>query len=545
MPVSIFSTQPYADQKPGTSGLRKRVAHFQQPHYLENFVQAIFDSLEPARRNTLLLGGDGRYFNAEAIQRILRLAVGNGFRRILVGQHGYLSTPAASLLIRRYQLDGGIILSASHNPGGPDGDFGVKFNTHSGGPAPEKVTARIHQLASTLTQYRAAEMEPVPLQTCQSWQVDDTRIEVIDSVQDYADLMQTLFDFELIGRRIADGQLRIAYDAMHAITGPYAQEIFVNRLGAGAKWLLNAEPKPDFGDAHPDPNLAHARQLQAIMNQSSGAPDLGAASDGDGDRNMILGQGFFVTPSDSLALLAANASQVPGYRDGIVGVARSMPTSRAVDRVAAQLGVACYETPTGWKFFGNLLDDGRITFCGEESFGTGSAHIREKDGLWAVLFWLNLLAVRGESVAEIVKAHWREYGRDYYTRHDYENLDSGIAEQLVADLRAQLSSLPGRNIDGFVITAADDFCYKDPVDGSLSERQGIRIIFGEQARIVVRLSGTGTEGATLRLYVEQYEPPEGELFEPTARFLQPLLAISESLLPICQKTGRVGPDVIT
>ncbi|MDZ7804539.1 alpha-D-glucose phosphate-specific phosphoglucomutase [Thiohalophilus sp.] len=545
MPVRTISTQPYADQKPGTSGLRKRVAHFQQPHYLENFVQAIFDSLEPARRSTLLLGGDGRYFNAEAIQTILRLAVGNGFRRILVGQHGYLSTPAASLLIRRYQLDGGIILSASHNPGGPEGDFGVKFNTHSGGPAPEKVTARIHQLASNLTQYRIAEMEPVPLQVCQSWQVDDSRIEVIDSVQDYADLMQQLFDFELIRQRFADGQLRIAYDAMHAITGPYAREIFVNRLGAAPECLLNAEPKPDFGEAHPDPNLAHARALQAIMNQSSGAPDLGAASDGDGDRNMILGQRFFVTPSDSLAILAANAQQVPGYREGIVGVARSMPTSRAVDRVAAQLGVACYETPTGWKFFGNLLDDGRITFCGEESFGTGSAHIREKDGLWAVLFWLNLLAARDESVAEIVMAHWQQYGRDYYTRHDYENLDSRIAEQLVADLRAQLSSLPGRNIDGFVITAADDFCYKDPVDGSLSEHQGLRIIFGEQARIVVRLSGTGTEGATLRLYVEQYEPPGGELIEPTERYLQPLLVVSESLLPICHQTGRVGPNVIT
>lgn len=545
MPIRTISTQPYADQKPGTSGLRKRVTHFQQPHYLENFIQAIFDSLEPARRNTLLLGGDGRYFNDEAIQTILRLAVGNGFHRILVGQHGYLSTPAASLLIRRYQLDGGIILSASHNPGGPDGDFGVKFNTHSGGPAPEKVTARIHQLASALTQYRIAEMEPVPLQACQSWQVADSRIEVIDSVQDYSDLMQELFDFDLIRRRFADGQLRIAYDAMHAITGPYAREIFVNRLGAAQECLLNAEPKPDFGDAHPDPNLAHARRLQAIMNQPTGAPDLGAASDGDGDRNMILGQGFFVTPSDSLAVLAANAQLVPGYRAGIVGVARSMPTSRALDRVASQLGVACYETPTGWKFFGNLLDDGRITFCGEESFGTGSAHIREKDGLWAVLFWLNLLAVRRESVAEIVMAHWRQYGRDYYTRHDYENIDSEIAEQLVADLQVQLSTLPGRNIDGFVITDADDFCYKDPVDGGLSEHQGIRIIFGEQARIVVRLSGTGTEGATLRLYVEQYEPPGGELLEPAERFLQPLLAVSENLLPICHKTGRVGPDVIT
>ncbi|MFP4609962.1 MAG: alpha-D-glucose phosphate-specific phosphoglucomutase [Thiohalophilus sp.] len=545
MQIKTVNTRPYQDQAPGTSGLRKRVTHFQQPHYLENFTQSIFDSLAPEQRHSLLIGGDGRYYNDTAIQTILRMALGNGFRRIVVGQHGYLSTPAASLLIRKYQLDGGIILSASHNPGGPQGDFGIKFNTRNGGPAPEKMTNRIYQLASNLEQYSIAELDPVPLDECTTYQFGESCIEIIDSVDDYSDLMEQLFDFELIRQQFAAGQLGMAYDAMHAITGPYAREIFQQRLGAPQSSLLNAEPLLDFGGAHPDPNLVHADQLLAIMNQDSGAPELGAASDGDGDRNMILGRNFFVTPSDSLAVMAANAQRIPGYRDGIVGVARSMPTSRAVDRVAERLGVACYETPTGWKFFGNLLDDGRITFCGEESFGTGSGHIREKDGLWAVLFWLNLLAVRRQSVAAIVKSHWQEYGRDYYARHDYENIDSGIAEQLVSELRGRLSELPGQRIADFVITRADDFCYKDPVDGSLSEHQGIRIFFGERARIVVRLSGTGTEGATLRLYFEQYEPAGGQPGLPTNEFLQPLVGAGESLLAVCRKTGRSGPDVIT
>ncbi|TDY02509.1 alpha-D-glucose phosphate-specific phosphoglucomutase [Thiohalophilus thiocyanatoxydans] len=545
MQTRTVSTSPYKDQAPGTSGLRKRVGHFQQPHYLENFTQSIFDSLAADQRHSLLIGGDGRYYNDTAIQTILRMALGNGFRRIVVGQHGYLSTPAASLLIRKYQLDGGIILSASHNPGGPQGDFGIKFNTRNGGPAPERLTNRIYQLASSLEQYHIAELDPVPLHECATYQFGDSRIEIIDPVGDYSDLMEQLFDFELIREQFAAGELHIAYDAMHAITGPYAREIFQQRLGAPQSSLLNAEPLSDFGGAHPDPNLAHAEQLLAIMNQENGAPDLGAASDGDGDRNMILGRRFFVTPSDSLAVMVANAHRIPGYREGLLGVARSMPTSRAVDRVAERLEVTSYETPTGWKFFGNLLDDGRITFCGEESFGTGSGHIREKDGLWAILFWLNLLAVRRQSVAAIVASHWQEYGRDYYARYDYENIDSSIAEQLVSDLRGQLTELPGQRIADFVITRADDFCYKDPVDGSLSEHQGIRILFGEQARIVVRLSGTGTDGATLRLYFEQYEPPTGQLELPTEEFLQPLVEVGENLLPVCQKTGRSGPNVIT
>jgi len=545
MKINTISTRAFSDQKPGTSGLRKQVGHFQQPHYLENFIQSIFDSMEPAQDRSLLVGGDGRYYNSQAIQIILRMAAANGFARVVVGQHGYLSTPAASLLIRKYQLDGGIILSASHNPGGPEGDFGVKFNISNGGPAPEKVTERIHQLASELQQYRIVESDILPVDRCDSFQLGETRIEVIDPVVDYADLMQQLFDFDLISSRFASGELHIAFDAMHAITGPYAREILVNRLGAPPESLLNAIPKEDFGGGHPDPNLAHADQLLAIMQQPQLAPDLGAASDGDGDRNMILGRGFFVTPSDSLAIIAANAQLVPGYRDGIRGVARSMPTSMAVDRVAQELGVECYETPTGWKFFGNLLDEKLITFCGEESFGTGSDHIREKDGLWAVLFWLNLLAFKQQSVAEIALAHWQQFGRNYYTRHDYENIDAQLANELIANLRDSLNDLPGQQVNDVVITAADDFSYQDPVDGSLSEHQGIRVLFDNQARMVARLSGTGTAGATLRLYFEQYEPASGRLDQDVQGYLSSLLAVGEKLLPVKVKTGRNRPDVIT
>ncbi len=545
MQITTVSTRAYTDQKPGTSGLRKKVSHFQQPNYLENFIQAIFDSMGPPQRQSLLIGGDGRYFNRQAIQIIIRMAIANGFHRIMVARDGYLSTPAASLLIRRNQLNAGIILSASHNPAGPAGDFGVKFNVSNGGPAPEKVTSRIHQLASAIRHYRIAELDELPLEKCGSHQFNETRVEVIDAITDYADLMEQLFDFDHIRERITTGNLHIAYDAMHAITGPYAREILVNRLAAPADSLLNAVPQEDFGGGHPDPNLTHAAQLLELMQQPQVAPDLGAASDGDGDRNMILGRGFFVTPSDSLAIIAANAHLVPGYRGGIRGVARSMPTSMAVDRVAEQLGVPCYETPTGWKFFGNLLDEKLITFCGEESFGTGSDHIREKDGLWAVLFWLNLLAVKQQSVAEIVLAHWQHYGRNYYTRHDYENIDSLVANELIDKLRTSLADLPGKQINGFVINAADDFCYQDPVDGTLSEHQGIRILLAGQSRIVVRLSGTGTEGATLRLYFEQYEPATGRLDQDVQSFLLPLLEAGEALLPVRQKTGRNRPDVIT
>lgn len=545
MKITTIKTAPFTDQRPGTSGLRKTVKVFQTPHYLENFVQAIFDALPAQEKQSLVIGGDGRYYNRQAIQIIIRLALANGFTRVLVARDGLLSTPAASLIIRKYQLDGGIILSASHNPGGPDGDFGIKFNTANGGPAPEKLTNRMYEIAGTLQAYHVADIADISLDKLAVYEFDAARVEIIDSVNDYADLMEHLFDMDSIKALFNSGLFSLAFDAMHAITGPYAREIFIRRLGAVDETVIHGTPLEDFGGGHPDPNLVYAGELVELMQQGTLAPDMGAASDGDGDRNMILGRKFFVTPSDSLAIMAANAHLLPGYRNGIVGVARSMPTSAAVDRVAHHLGVECYETPTGWKYFGNLLDAGRINLCGEESFGTGSDHVREKDGLWAVLFWLNLIAVKRQSVAEIVQQHWRGFGRNYYSRHDYENVDMDRAQALLRGLQDQLPGLAGRRLAGLMVSLADEFSYTDPVDGSFTDRQGTRILFEDGSRIIVRMSGTGTQGATLRFYYEQYEPPGGELGSDTQQRLAALVSAAQELTQLAAITGRERADVIT
>jgi phosphoglucomutase len=544
MPVLTIPTRPIGGQRPGTSGLRKKVIVFQQPGYLENFVQSIFDSLEGFSGKTLVLGGDGRYFNERAIQTIVRMAVANGFGRVLVGQHGILSTPAASCVIRARRAFGGIILSASHNPGGPDGDFGIKYNAGNGGPASEALTEAIYRRTQAIDHYLTVEADDVDLAALGVTTLGTTRVEVIDPVADHAALMASLFDFPAIARLLARPGFRICFDAMHAVTGPYARVILGERLGAPAGSVINGVPLPDFGGGHPDPNPTYADQLVATM-FADDAPDFGAASDGDGDRNMIVGRRFIVTPSDSLAVLAANAHLVPGYAGGLKGVARSMPTSGAVDRVAAALGIPCYETPTGWKFFGNLLDAGRITLCGEESAGTGSDHVREKDGLWAVLFWLNILAVRDEPVEAIVRDHWHRFGRNYYSRHDYEGVDSDAARSLMEDLKARLATLPGQHVGEATIERADDFAYTDPVDGSVSSGQGIRIFFSDGARLVFRLSGTGTEGATLRVYLERFEPDAARHGTETQAALAGLIATAEALAGIRQRTGRAQPTVIT
>ena len=544
MAISSISTRPFSDQRPGTSGLRKKVSVFQAPHYLENFVQSIFDTRTDLAGGTLALGGDGRYYNRQAIQTIIRMAAANGVARIIVGQGGLLSTPAASCVIRKYKTNGGIILSASHNPGGPDGDFGIKFNTANGGPAPESVTEAIFARTLEITGYRTLEAEDIDLDTIGSVALGETRVEIIDPVTDYAALMEELFDFERIRHMFSAGVFRMRFDAMHAITGPYATRILEEILEAEPGTVINGEPLEDFGGGHPDPNLTYAEQLVEEMFSES-APDFGAASDGDGDRNMILGRNFFVTPSDSLAVMAANAHHIKGYTGGIRGVARSMPTSQAVDRVAEALGLDCYETPTGWKFFGNLLDAKRITLCGEESFGTGSDHVREKDGLWAVLFWLNLLAVRKLSVQAIVQEHWRKFGRNYYTRYDYEEIDTEAANGLMTQLQARLAELPGSVLNGYTVDYADNFAYTDPVDGSVSENQGIRIGFTDGSRIVFRLSGTGTAGATLRIYLEAYEPDPEKQQRETATVMQPLVDIATALAEIEARTGRSEPTVIT
>ena len=544
MNVQHPSTHPFTDQRPGTSGLRKKVKVFQQPNYLENFVQSIFDTQTDLQGGTMVLGGDGRFYNREAIQIILRMAAANGVGKVMVGQGGLLSTPAVSCVIRKYKTQGGIILSASHNPGGPDEDFGIKFNVPNGGPAPENVTEAIYQRTLEIDSYKTLETDDIDLDSLGTVTLGETQIEIIDPVEDYAALMQELFDFEAIHQLFNSGLFRMKFDAMHAITGPYATRILIKMLGAELETVINGAPLPDFGGGHPDPNLAHARQLVELATGPD-AVDFAAASDGDGDRNMILGKNFFVTPSDSLAVLAANAHLIPGYRNGLAGVARSMPTSQAVDRVADALGIECYETPTGWKFFGNLLDARRITLCGEESFGTGSDHVREKDGLWAVLFWLNLLAVRHQSVAAIVREHWAKYGRNFYTRYDYEGIDKDAAEGLMDHLRARLERLPGETLGHYVVDYADDFSYTDPVDGSRSEHQGIRIGFKDGSRIVYRLSGTGTEGATLRVYLEAYEQNPAKHDLETAEVMRPLVLIAQDLAEIEKRTGRKEPTVIT
>lgn len=543
MTTHTISTRPFDDQKPGTSGLRKRVSVFQQPHYLENFVQSIFDTIDAPAGATLVLGGDGRYYNRQAIQIILKMAAANGFGRVLVGQGGILSTPAASCVIRKYQTFGGIILSASHNPGGPDGDFGIKYNTGNGGPAPEKITDAIFANSKRINTYKIKDAPDLPLDVLGSFELGGMQVEVIDSVADYAELMASIFDFPAI-RLLLNSGFRMKFDAMHAVTGPYAREILVNRLNAPEDSLMNAVPLEDFGQGHPDPNLTYAHELVDIL-YGDDAPDFGAASDGDGDRNMILGDHFFVTPSDSLAVLAANASLVPGYAKGLAGIARSMPTSAAADRVAEELGIPCFETPTGWKFFGNLMDAGKVTLCGEESFGTGSDHVREKDGLWAVLFWLNILAIKRQSVETLLKRHWARFGRNVYSRHDYEGLPTEAANGIMQHLRESFASLPGSAFGPYKVKSCDDFSYTDPIDGSVSTAQGIRILFADGSRIVFRLSGTGTEGATLRIYLEAFEPDIARHDLDAQVALAEMIRIALQLSELKERTGRDQPTVIT
>ncbi|WP_299601849.1 alpha-D-glucose phosphate-specific phosphoglucomutase [uncultured Tateyamaria sp.] len=543
MNIQTIQTAPIDGQKPGTSGLRKKTAVFMRPGYLENYTQAIFDGVGGIAGKTLVVGGDGRYFNDVAIGTILRMAAANGAAKCIVGQGGLLSTPAASHLIRKRGADGGLILSASHNPGGPDADFGLKYNGPNGGPATEGVTEKIFARTTEIDAYHILEGGAVDLNALGDSQLGDMRIEIVDPVADYAELMGSLFDFDAIAALFRRG-FRMCFDAMHAVTGPYAHEILEKRLGAPAGTVMNGVPSPDFGGGHPDPNPVWAKALMDVM-YAKDAPDFGAASDGDGDRNMIVGRRCYVSPSDSLALLADKADLAPGYSGGLAGVARSMPTSAAADRVAEAKGMAHFETPTGWKFFGNLLDADKVTLCGEESAGTGSNHVREKDGLWAVLLWLNILAATGKSVSDLMAAHWASYGRNYYSRHDYEAVDSAAANDLIANLRARLGDLAGQSAGGLTVSGADEFSYDDPVDGSTSRGQGIRIYFEGGGRVVFRLSGTGTDGATLRVYLEQLETAPDALDQDPQEALAGIIAAADALAGIKARTGRDGPDVIT
>lgn len=541
--VTVVKTSPYTDQKPGTSGLRKKVTVFQQKNYTENFIQSIFDDLEGFDGKSLVIGGDGRFYNEDVIQLTIKMAAANGFGKVIIGQGGILSTPAASHIIRKYGAFGGIILSASHNPGGPNEDFGIKYNVGNGGPAPEQITDKVYENSQNIREYKTIECEDIDLNSIGHKSIGTMQVEVIDSVQDYSDLMETLFDFPKIAAMFKSG-FRFAFDAMSAVTGPYALEIFEKRLAAAKGTVINGTPLPDFGGHHPDPNLVHAKKLYDMM-MADDAPNFGAASDGDGDRNLVIGKGIYITPSDSLAMLAANAHYAPAYKNGIAGIARSMPTSMAADRVAKKLGIELHETPTGWKFFGNLLDNGKVTICGEESAGTGSDHVREKDGLWAVLLWLNILAAREQSAMDIVHDHWRTYGRTYYTRHDYEGIDIDIADRLMSDLRAKLPSITGQIIGSLNIKEADDFSYNDPIDGSKSANQGIRIFFEGGSRLVLRLSGTGTSGATLRVYMENFEQnTEKQNLDPQ-NALSELINAAQTIAEITTRTGRNTPSVIT
>ena len=545
MKIISVATTPFSGQKPGTSGLRKKVKVFKQPGYLENFVQAIFDNLDGQQGETLVLGGDGRYFNDVAIQTILRMVAAAGFGRVLVGCNGILSTPAASAVIRKQGAFGGIILSASHNPGGPDDDFGIKYNLGNGGPANETFTDAVYQRTQEISAYRIVESADIDLGCLGETRIGDMLVSVIDPVADYAELLESLFDFDRIAGLLARPEFRMRFDAMHAVNGPYAHAILEGRLGAPAGTVVNGTPLPDFGGGHPDPNPVYAADLVSALADAHSGLSFGAASDGDGDRNMIVGRDFIVSPSDSLAVIAANYALIPAYAKGLAGVARSMPTSCAVDRVAADLGIPCFETPTGWKYFGTLLDAGKATLCGEESAGTGSNHVREKDGLWAVLYWLNILAVRDEPVEQIVREHWRRFGRNVYSRHDYEGIETAKAETLMDELRKKLPSLAGMKFEGMCVKSADDFCYTDPVDGSRSDKQGVRVLLENGSRVVFRLSGTGTEGATLRVYLERYEADPARHAIPTQEALAPLVALAEKVASIVQITGRKAPDVIS
>ncbi|MGI9365232.1 MAG: alpha-D-glucose phosphate-specific phosphoglucomutase [Rhizobiaceae bacterium] len=543
MTTITVTTTPVEGQKPGTSGLRKKTRIFMQVGFLENFVQSIFNAIGGAQGKTFVVGGDGRYFNTQAIQTIIKMAAANGAARLIIGSDGLLSTPAASHLIRLNGTDGGLILSASHNPGGLDEDFGLKFNTPNGGPAPESVTDAIFAQTESLQHYLTNDRPDVDLSTLGTVQLDTMEVDIVDPVQDYCALMQSLFDFDAIKDLFASG-FSMRFDAMHAVTGPYAKAILEDLLGASKGTVMNGTPKEDFGGGHPDPNPVWAKDLMAVM-MSETAPDFGAASDGDGDRNMILGRNAYVTPSDSLAILAANAHLAPGYSDGLAGVARSMPTSAAAERVAHGLGIEAYETPTGWQFFGNLLDEGIATLCGEESAGTGSNHVREKDGLWAVLLWLNILAVKQMSVRQLLTQHWQKFGRDYYSRHDYEAIPTDQANDLMAGLRDRLASLAGQTFAGQTVATSDEFSYHDPVDNSVSRKQGVRIYFESGSRAVFRLSGTGTEGATLRIYLEQYAPPEADHFQDPQQVLQDVRNAANAVCDLENMTGRSEPDVKT
>ncbi|MBR7158463.1 MAG: alpha-D-glucose phosphate-specific phosphoglucomutase [Alphaproteobacteria bacterium] len=541
--IKTVASTPFSDQRPGTSGLRKKVSVFEQPNYLENFVQALFNSLSGVTGKTLVLGGDGRYYNDTAIQTIIKMALANGFGRVMVAKDGILSTPAASCVIRKYQAFGGIILSASHNPGGKDDDFGIKYNTSNGGPAPEKITEAIYARSKTLNSYRIADIDDVDISVLGETKIGDFTVEVFDGISDYVELMKTLFDFSDLKKLFASG-FTMRYDALNAVTGPYARRILEEELGAPKGTVVNGTPLPDFGGKHPDPNLTYAKDLVDYM-FGDNAPDFGAASDGDGDRNMILGNHFYVNPSDSLAVICANYQSAKGYADGLLGIARSMPTSQAANKVADALGIKCYETPTGWKFFGNLMDADKVTICGEESFGTGSNHIREKDGVWAVLFWLNILASRRQSVSEIVTDHWQKFGRNYYSRHDYEGIDSTAANGLMENLQSKFASLKGAKLGDYTVDIADNFAYIDPIDGSETTNQGVRILFTDGSRIIYRLSGTGTSGATLRVYLEKYEPDTAKQNQDAQSALSDLIKIADDLAGIASRTGMEKPTVIT
>ena len=545
MSFPAIPTRPFEDQRPGTAGLRKPVARFREPNYLENFVQSVFDCWPKLKGGTLVIGGDGRYWNREAIDRILRMAVANGVKRCVVGRDGLLSTPAASLLIPNVGAAGGFILTASHNPGGPDGDFGIKFNVDNGGQASEQLTEAIYARSRAIDRYLVApEGHGIDLSGTDTQAFAGMQVEVMDPVAHYASVMQRCFDFERMRALLKSGAFRMRFDALHAVTGPYAQEIFERQLGAPAGTVSNALPLPDFGGGHPDPNPHDAHALVRLF-EAAGAPDFGAASDGDGDRNMILGPGVVVSPGDSLALLAANACLVPGYQDGLVGLARSMPTSRAADRVAKKLGIPCYETPTGWRFFCNLLDAGLVTLCGEESFGTSSNHAREKDGLWAVLFWLNVLAVRQEPLPQILKSHWAEYGRDFFQREDYDIPDSARAAEVMKSLEAALPGLAGKSAAGVQIATADSFTYTDPVDGSVSRNQGLRVFTADGGRMSFRLSGTGTRGATLRVYLERHETDAAKHGQTAKAALAALSKAARALARLEEITGLREPTQIT
>ena len=541
--IVTVPTTPFEGQAPGTSGLRKKVKVFQQPGYAENFIQSVFDVVQPRPGAILVIGGDGRFHNRTVIQQAIRMAAANGYARVIVGQGGILSTPAASHVIRKYGASGGLVLSASHNPGGPDEDFGIKYNIANGGPAPETVTNAVLARTREIDRWLTVEAYDLDIDTVGEQALGGMAVQVIDPVADYADLMEELFDFAAIRKAVASG-FTMRFDAMSAVTGPYAVEILEKRLGFAPGTVVNGTPLEDFGGHHPDPNLIHAKALHDLM-MSPEAPDLGAASDGDGDRNLIIGRGRFITPSDSLAMLAANIEIAPAYRGRLAGIARSMPTSAAADRVAEALGVACFETPTGWKFFGNLLDAGKVTICGEESAGTGSDHVREKDGLWAVLLWLNVLAVRGISVDDLAREHWARFGRNYYARHDYEGLPTEAAGALMDGLKARLATLPGETVGPLTVSHADSFAYTDPVDGSVSTNQGIRVLFEDGSRVVFRLSGTGTQGATLRVYLENYVAPFGEIDAETGAMLAAQIAAAEEIAGIARHTGRTAPDVVT